>query len=851
MKVRFQIGLACILVFFGAIVALITYFYEKSFFEEETFQKTQLVMAAVESTRTYVHTTLRPRMFEELGPDRFVLEAMSTSYISRVIMDIFHEKLPEFNYRRSALNARNPDFEATPKEREMITWFRDHPDEELWFGMIRDQGEEWFVQFRPVEFSAQCLHCHGDPADAPAAIRTRYGSDRGFYKTEGVIAGVQSISIPAGSQMAAIREAALQVFSFIVLVLLFLYAIIWIFFDRVVVRSLRSVLTLFRDSLGDSEGEKIYQMARKGDELRDLHTAAEMMANHLAESRRKLEQYACHLRSMVEQRTEALKRSQERLHHQVRDRNKELALLNTIAGLITQTRTLCDLLPALLQAALKVIPARGAGIYLFDRAQRQLELRCQEGDQDLALRLEVDAASLSGARVTDPDAIARLVAIEGCGNIRLTGDGENRELGIRVPLCCRERLLGMMVFSGIQLEDLDDALQALLISIGRQIGITLESLESISRLRHSKELLQTVFDAITDPMVLLDKDGIVRMVNRAFLEHCGQEESEIYGRTTEELSCDSPLPFSRCIHLLEAGRLPQSTEVTLDNGTVFTVTFYPVRFSGIAEESIVCFARDITRQQMVARQIKQAERLAAVGQLAAGVAHEINNPLGVILCYTDILKKEVGGGQAYRDLVVIERHTRTCQRIISDLLSFARSQKSSRELVNISSVLLDMQRILNRQMERKRISFSLDLAPELPLIMMDRERIRQVLFNLFINAIQAIGEDGEIHVAVRVISIPDTMDSRALEIRVRDSGCGISPDILPLIFDPFFTTKNMEEGTGLGLSVSYGIIEDHGGTITVESEPGQGAVFIITLPVIEEDAGDEINGPVQQGKKGM
>ncbi|WP_457574216.1 c-type heme family protein [Desulfolithobacter sp.] len=838
MKVRFQIGLACILVFFGAIVALITYFYEKSFFEEETFQKTQLVMAAVESTRNYVHTTLRPRMFEELGQDRFVLEAMSTSYISRVIMDIFHEKMPEFNYRRSAINARNPDFEATVREREMIAWFRDHPDEELWFGLIRDQGQELFVQYRPVAFSAACLRCHGDPADAPAEIRTRYGTGRGFHKTDGMIAGVQSISMPAGSQMAAIREAALQVFSFIVLVLLFLYAIIWIFFDRVVVRSLRSVLALFRDSLGDREGEKIYQLARKGDELRDLHVAAEMMANHLAESRRKLEQYARHLQSMVEQRTEALKRSQERLHHQVRARNKELALLNTIAGLITQARTLGDLLPALLQAALKVIPARGAGIYLFGRGQR-LELRCQVGDQELAPRLEIDVASLSGTRVTDPDAIARLVAIEGCGNIRLTGEGENRELGIRVPLCCRERLLGMMIFSGIQLEDLDDALQALLISIGRQIGITLESLESISRLRYSKELLHTVFDAITDPMALLDKSGIVRMVNRAFLDHCGLEEEDIYDRSIEALPCSATLPFARCFHTLDPGTLPQSTEITLENGAVFAVSLYPVKFASAANEAIVCFARDITEQQMVARRIRRTERLAAVGQLAAGVAHEINNPLGVILCYADILKKETGDGQAAEDLEVIERHARTCQRIVSDLLNFARSHESSRELVHIKTIVNDVQRILSRQMQRQRISFELDLAPDIPFSSMDRERIKQVLVNLLINAIQAIGEDGTIHVAARVISSPEASDSRTLEIRVRDSGCGIGPDILPRIFDPFFTTKGVEEGTGLGLSVSYGIIEDHGGTITVESEPGQGTVFIITLPVIEEVSGSE------------
>lgn len=149
--------------------------FSKNLLEEETFRQTELVMASLESTRSYIREVLRPRMYEEIGEDRFIIEAMSTSYITRVIMDRFKDELPAFKYRRTALGARNPSFEANREERKMIEYFRQHPEDQEWHGVQRLNSERYFTIYRPVVYKSSCLHCHGNPDDAPLSISSSYG----------------------------------------------------------------------------------------------------------------------------------------------------------------------------------------------------------------------------------------------------------------------------------------------------------------------------------------------------------------------------------------------------------------------------------------------------------------------------------------------------------------------------------------------------------------------------------------------------------------------------------------------------------------------------------------------------
>lgn len=247
-------------------------------------------------------------------------------------------------------------------------------------------------------------------------------------------------------------------------------------------------------------------------------------------------------------------------------------------------------------------------------------------------------------------------------------------------------------------------------------------------------------------------------------------------------------------------------------------------------------AKDITARKHLERQLQQADKLASLGQISTGLAHEINNPLGVVLGYTQLLIRETESGTQLRDdLKTIEKHARNCKTILDDLLKFARSTPTKKSSVDINACLSEVISLLAHQFELEKISLQTELEPSLPRLVADGEKVKQVFMNLLMNAKQAITNAGRIVVQTR----KDGAQS-SVEVAIMDNGCGIPPELVHKIFDPFFTTKPVGEGTGLGLSVSYGIIQDHGGRIEVTSEPGKGSTFSVFLP-LEESLSAETN----------
>jgi two-component system NtrC family sensor kinase len=242
------------------------------------------------------------------------------------------------------------------------------------------------------------------------------------------------------------------------------------------------------------------------------------------------------------------------------------------------------------------------------------------------------------------------------------------------------------------------------------------------------------------------------------------------------------------------------------------------------------------------RQLYQSEKLASVGRLAAGVAHEINNPLTGVLTYSSyLLKRANGNAEMKDDLEVIVRETKRCREIVKDLLDFARQSPPEKHPVKINDVIAYAVRIVQNQLLMYHIKLEQSLQADLPLINADANQIQQVLVNLLVNAGDAIGENGG------VISLTTKLCDAAanataglsqakahVQINVSDTGCGIPTENLPKLFEPFFSTKG-QKGNGLGLAVVWGIIEKHNGKITVESEAGKGTTFKILLPVDEED----------------
>ncbi|HAH31447.1 MAG TPA: hypothetical protein DCL44_03930 [Elusimicrobia bacterium] len=236
--------------------------------------------------------------------------------------------------------------------------------------------------------------------------------------------------------------------------------------------------------------------------------------------------------------------------------------------------------------------------------------------------------------------------------------------------------------------------------------------------------------------------------------------------------------------------------------------------------------------QRIQSQLVESEKLAAVGKLAAGVAHEINNPLTGIIGFAELLLKsgELSYGQR-EDVQSILDQSQRCRRIVQNLLQFSRRKKGNVETVNLGSLLEASLQLMKYDLLRSDITVEKHFPEDLPCVQGNAAQLEQVYLNLISNARQAMEgkKDG-------LLKISASNEDGRIVLRFEDNGCGIPPENLNKVFDPFFTTKAVGQGTGLGLSISYGIIQEHQGTLRVESQAGKGATFIISLPVFSKES---------------
>jgi two-component system NtrC family sensor kinase len=234
-------------------------------------------------------------------------------------------------------------------------------------------------------------------------------------------------------------------------------------------------------------------------------------------------------------------------------------------------------------------------------------------------------------------------------------------------------------------------------------------------------------------------------------------------------------------------------------------------------------------------EVAQGEKLASIGLLASGIAHELNNPLTGVLTFTSLLRKKMpDGSDDAEDLDLVISETRRCASIIRRLLDFAREKVPSQSHVDLNALIGDVVRFIDRPATLQDVEIKCDFDPTLPQVWCDPDLIKQVVLNILVNATQAIDGSGCVTVRTQVVdqtNDPAPVDApHTVEFTVTDTGCGIPEANMQRIFDPFFTSKEVGKGTGLGLSVSYGIVKSHGGTIKVDSTVGEGTTFHVLLP---------------------
>ena len=337
---------------------------------------------------------------------------------------------------------------------------------------------------------------------------------------------------------------------------------------------------------------------------------------------------------------------------------------------------------------------------------------------------------------------------------------------------------------------------------------------------------ELTFDLIGVGVAVLDENFTVLQVNKALTQLLGKPEEELIGkRCTEvlhpELSQSEVCPYERVLRKGET----VSHEVQLPDGRIWLIQARSDIFDGKLRR-IVHSIQDVTAERRARKLLEQTERLVTIGQMAAGVAHEINNPLNAIVGMAELLCEDLEDEGAKRMAEHICEQALRIGRITKNLLTFARPRPQEFTPVDINEVVREVVEMKSYQLRSNNIAVVLNLTEPLPKVLGDKTQLQQVLLNLINNAEDAMSEQGG-----GALSITTERGEGLVRLIVEDTGKGIPPELLPHIFDPFFTTKPVGKGTGLGLTIVYGIVTGHGGRIWAENRPEGGARFVVELPV--------------------
>ncbi|MGH7533429.1 MAG: hybrid sensor histidine kinase/response regulator, partial [Gemmatimonadales bacterium] len=344
---------------------------------------------------------------------------------------------------------------------------------------------------------------------------------------------------------------------------------------------------------------------------------------------------------------------------------------------------------------------------------------------------------------------------------------------------------------------------------------------------------EAAFDALAEGLAVVDRAGNVARANQSLGRILERDVAALVGKPFAPMVAEAPEAVAELVARPGGVRASPLVIRSPDRARILRLT--AARVGDLRDGGpLVVLVEDVTEQRAIEGQLIQSEKMAAVGQLVSGVAHELNNPLTSIAGLSELLLEQTTVAPDARDhLRVIHAQAERAGRIVQNLLTFARKGTAERTPTDLNDVATRTALLIAYELRLRSITLEERLAPEPLLVMADRYELQQVVLNLLTNAVQAVAATGTEHGTIRLETA--VQDSRAI-LRVSDNGAGVSPQHRPLLFTPFFTTKDQGEGTGLGLSISYGIIEAHGGRLQYTPAPGGGATFSVTLPHLERPA---------------
>jgi signal transduction histidine kinase len=523
-------------------------------------------------------------------------------------------------------------------------------------------------------------------------------------------------------------------------------------------------------------------------------------------------------------------RSEAALHQRLRD------LTVAFSRGVSATLNVDSALQTLVFDANSLLGARRTAVWLYQRRAHELTLTASSDAAEAATAAriptdEADAPAVRGLRLDRP-------IVTTVGPVQL----------LLAPLRGWRRALGTLVVDGPFTDELDRVqLIDLAHELSRQLSTAIENIQLLEEILRQHRLLEDTFNSLIDLVAVTDSALRVVQMNDAFVARIELARAELMEHPLEGLVGDEMAAWASAHDVSDAppespdGARTREFEDTRLRGT-FATTITPLITQGKEPTGYVLVARDITHQRRLEKdrealreRLSQSEKLASLGQFVAGIAHEMNNPLQGVLGHLELMIETSDAAKPLRrDLRAIYHEADRAAKIVRNLLAFTGLRRLSRRRVTLSRVLSRVIASREATLAKAGIEVVRNDAPDLLPISGDPLLLHQAFLNVFINAehaIQSRGQGGRIEIHSKA----DPASSN-ITTTIRDTGPGIPADVLTKIFDPFFTTKEVGKGTGLGLAITYGIVQDHGGTIYAANALDGGAIFTIELPTARTNA---------------
>lgn len=513
---------------------------------------------------------------------------------------------------------------------------------------------------------------------------------------------------------------------------------------------------------------------------------------------------------------------------EVARRNLELSALNHVAWAISQSLDLDEIVTIALDRVIEVTGLEMGAVHVLDAERAELVMMASD-------HLPGEYARVIGRVKINENVLGQVfqsgqpIYAEDISRDPRLGQIAALNLGVAafamVPLRARDRIVGTMSVGSRQAHRFAEHEIDLIVTIGHQVGLAVEKAQLFHQVSQDKREWEDTFDAITDPISVQDASGRIIRVNRALVERLRTSPDQLIGQPWQAVFIRNGQAGTWGDRLLGPDQVEPVVEEVNDlviEGT-FLLSAFP-RFDDRRERiGSVLVLRDITEHRRLEEEIRRMDRLSSLGELSAGIAHEIRNPLSSVKLDAQLLARQLTADETQRKIVGnILDAIQKIEGVVKNTLSYARPEEPAFRFTELTRVIEQSLGVVRRSLDKAKVQVEFDPPARILPVFVDPNQVQQVFVNIFLNAIHAMPAGGRLSIAVRATT-------QTVDVRVADTGVGIAPQNLSKIFNPFFTTRS--QGTGLGLSIVQRILERHRASIEVASRVGDGTTFLIRFPL--------------------